>query len=930
MIKTLFNKVLGDPHERYIKKLDPQLKDIQGFEPAVQALDDAELAGKTQQLRKQLEDGSSLDDILPEAFAVCREACDRRLGMLNVLKDEFEFDLSNLGAENEELAKEAKSKIAEGTNEWEIHLPASFYAKIRELFPESVRPFRMSSFRVQQIGGVVLHNGCIAEMATGEGKTLAAACPVYLNALSGKGVHVVTVNDYLAQRDAENMGYAYKFLGLSVGVIVANLDTESRKASYASDITYGTNNEFGFDYLRDNMATDHSQLVQRELNYCIIDEVDSILVDEARTPLIISGPAEESTDKYAKANSLVRLLKGDLHFTVDEKAHQVLLTDDGMAFSEKFLGIENLYDDANASWVHHIQQGLRAHHLYVNDKEYVVEEGEVVIIDENTGRKMVGRRYSDGLHQAIEAKEGLKIQRENQTLATITFQNFFLMYNKMSGMTGTADTEAEEFKKIYKLTVVVIPTHKPIIRDDQDDLVFPTLERKLEAVIDDVKEKLEAGRPVLIGTISIEKSEIVSHALKKAGIEHSVLNAKQHAREADVVQFAGQPGRVTVATNMAGRGTDIVLGTGVKDAGGLHVLATERHESRRIDNQLRGRSGRQGDPGSSRYYLCGEDDLLRIFGGDRFKNMMLKMDDGEALSHGLLNRAIKTAQKRVEGQNYESRKHLHEYDSVMNTQRKIIYGIRRRILDGENVNDEVMKRFADSIDIHISDFNNSGLYPEDWDHEAFSEMLAKNYGIQFPVERIREEHMTAEAIVDETLEIVTERYSKLGDLVPEGEMEKVERYFLLEAIDQGWKEHLHGMDHLRDSLRYQGYAQKDPLQMYKKESTKLFDECLDSIALAVTSKLLRLRVKSPEEVEAEEEAKKKAAAKQNASAKSAPASQPAAKESPKPAPQRVVIPQSANHPAVQAALASGQKIGRNDPCPCGSGKKFKKCHGKDL
>ncbi|MBP5189165.1 MAG: DEAD/DEAH box helicase, partial [Fibrobacterales bacterium] len=555
-----------------MKKLIPVLDRIDALGERYEAMDDAELAAQTAVLREKLAAGSSLDDILPEAFAVCREACDRRLGMFNAVKEEYSFDLDRLGDEEKAHALAARSELAE-KSEWEVHLPASFYAKMRELYPESVRPFRMKNFRVQLIGGIVLHRGCIAEMSTGEGKTLAAVCPVYLNALSGKGTHVVTVNDYLARRDAETMGLAYRFLGLSVGLIVAGLNPAQRREAYGSDVTYGTNNEFGFDYLRDNMAVMREELVQRELNYAIVDEVDSILIDEARTPLIISGPAEDSTDKYARTDAIIPLMKPDVHYTVDEKARQALLTDEGVKFCEQKLGIDNLYGDLNSQWVHHIDQALKAHTIFKRDIDYVVENGEVVIIDENTGRKMVGRRYSDGLHQAIEAKEKVPIRRESQTLATITFQNFFRMYNKLAGMTGTADTEAREFSEIYGLKVVVIPTHKPCIRIDNQDLIYRSYREKEDAVVAKIRELHGRKQPVLVGTVSIEKSELLSARLKREGIAHDVLNAKNHAREAEIIKMAGHQGRVTISTNMAGRGTDIVLGPGVPELGGLYVLA---------------------------------------------------------------------------------------------------------------------------------------------------------------------------------------------------------------------------------------------------------------------------------------------------------------------------------------------------------------------
>ncbi|MCF0224910.1 MAG: preprotein translocase subunit SecA, partial [Fibrobacter sp.] len=595
IVDTVLHKVFGTPHERKVKQLRPIIAEINKAREALETLDDEALAAKSAEFRKKLADGATLDDIRVEAFAVCKEACDRRLGIFNIFKPENNFDFSRLGPELQDAINKAKEELASGKNEWEVFMPAAVYAKVRELYPESVKPFRMMPFDVQMIGGLVLHEGAIAEMATGEGKTLAAALPVYLNALGGHGVHVVTVNDYLAGRDAKQMGMVYKFLGLTVGLIVNGLDSEQRRESYNSDVTYGTNNEFGFDYLRDNMAVEPSQLVQRELNFCIVDEVDSILIDEARTPLIISGPAEDATDKYAKANEVATKLVKNKDFSVDEKDKNIQLTEKGVNHIQELMGITNLYGE-HADWVHFIDQALKAWHLYVKDVDYIVRDGEIIIVDENTGRLMEGRRYSNGMHQAIEAKEKVQIRRENQTLATITFQNYFRMYNKLSGMTGTAETEATEFIKIYNMNTWVIPTNKPCVRNDLQDLVYKSEDAKWKAIVEEIKVRHSKGQPLLVGTASIEKSEHLHGLLDKEGIPHEVLNAKNHGREAEIIQYAGCKDKVTIATNMAGRGTDIALGEGVTELGGLHVLGTERHESRRIDNQLRGRSGRQGDP----------------------------------------------------------------------------------------------------------------------------------------------------------------------------------------------------------------------------------------------------------------------------------------------------------------------------------------------
>lgn len=948
MINAIISKFFGTAHERYIKKFDSIVTQIESRGEEYTALDDSQLVAKTQEFRDRLANGESLDDLRAEAFAVCREACDRRLGIFNIFKEVHEFDTSKLKAQDLSLYQETLAKIQEGTPEWEILLPASFYQSIRELYPDSVRPFRMRSFKVQLIGGLVLHSGAIGEMATGEGKTLAAACPVYLNALSGEGVHVVTVNDYLAKRDSEMMGMAYKFLGLSVGLIVAQLPTDARRVSYSADVTYGTNNEFGFDYLRDNMAVEKEELVQRELNYCIVDEVDSVLIDEARTPLIISGPAADSTERYAVANSVVPQLSIEEHFVVDEKSNSALLTDAGVQQVEDILKIDNLYAAENAHWVHHLSQALRAHHLFANDVDYVVERGEVVIIDENTGRKMEGRRYSEGLHQALEAKEGVKIRRESQTLASITFQNYFRMYNKLSGMTGTADTESVEFGEIYSLPVVVIPTNRPIIRDDMSDQIYRTDAEKLDAIMKEIRARHEKGQPILVGTISIEKSEALAHRMQKEGFKFEVLNAKNHGREAEIIKLAGHQGRITISTNMAGRGTDIVLGPGVPEIGGLHVLATERHESRRIDNQLRGRAGRQGDPGSSQYFLSLEDNLMRIFGGDRIKSIMDRMgaEEGEVIAHGLVNRAIANAQKRVEGQNFESRKHLLEYDTIMNEQRKVVYGLRRRILNGEDLHHDVQSRFEDALDQVVSRYTPPGTYPEEWDLQTLKTEVDRSYGVDFKILEENQGNLTPEIILDKAIDTINTKYSTLEQVVDVESIRNLERRVLLMTMDQAYKEHLYSMDHLKDSIRFQGYAQKDPLMMYKKEAFSLFEQRLDKISTVVSQRLLNVKLEQqpkpapvtrpaefrPPLVAAANSGNATSGSTSTATAPSSTQTKPVQTEQSQTEQVQLEevevksqLSQSDQSPSNQPG--EGPKVGRNDPCWCGSGKKFKKCHG---
>ncbi|MDR1758919.1 MAG: preprotein translocase subunit SecA [Fibrobacter sp.] len=927
-IDKLLHKAFGTPHERKVKKLMPVIREIHAARESIANLNDTELAAKSAELREKLAAGATLEDIKVEAFAVTQEACDRRLGIFNVFDAKYEFDFSRLGADLQEAAEKAKAELAAGKPEYEVYLPAAFYAKVRELYPESVKPFRMMPFDVQLIGGLVLHEGAIAEMATGEGKTLAAACPVYLNGLSGKGVHVVTVNDYLAGRDAAQMGRVYKFLGLKVGLIVHGLNNDQRRESYAADVTYGTNNEFGFDYLRDNMAIEAKDLTQRELNFCIVDEVDSILIDEARTPLIISGPTEATTDKYTKANTLIKNLQRDKDFKVDEKDKHIQITDKGVSHIESLMGITNLYGE-HADWVHFINQALRAHYLFEKDVDYIVREGEIVIVDENTGRLMEGRRYSDGMHQAIEAKEGVQIRRENQTLATITFQNFFRMYSKLSGMTGTAETEATEFFKIYNMQTWVIPTHKPCIRDDMQDMVYKTEEAKWKYIVAEIKRRHEKGQPLLVGTISIEKSEKISGLLKKEKIEHEVLNAKNHGREAEIIQFAGHKGKVTIATNMAGRGTDIALGPGVVELGGLHVLGTERHESRRIDNQLRGRAGRQGDPGSSQYFLSLDDNLMRIFGGSNVKQLMSRFgfSDDEVITHPFVSRSIRTAQRRVENQSFEARKYLLDYDNVMNEQRKVIYGLRRRILDGDNIQQDIMNRIEDAIDIKVSGFVDPGSYPESWDMEGLTTELKRSFDIDYAPTAEELHEKTAETVLDDVLALCKGKYEKLSQVVPEQDLRYIERRILLATIDLQWKEHLYGMDQLRDAIRFQGYAQKDPLMVYKSEGFKMFQDCLETIATYMTNRLLSIRIQladgtmvSPSQITVPQ-AKAPEQMQENSSEIKGDNSSLPASALPGTRPQK---PKKAAVPVKN----EGPKLGRNDPCWCGSGLKYKKCHGK--
>ncbi|MGD9851889.1 MAG: preprotein translocase subunit SecA [Nitrospirales bacterium] len=905
MFVRLLNILFGSKNERELKVLKPKVDKINELEASLQPLDDQGLAEKTQAFKKRLEAGETLDDLLPEAFAVCREMSKRCLGMRH--------------------------------------------------------------FDVQLIGGMILHQGRITEMRTGEGKTLVATLPIYLNALEGKGVHLVTVNDYLAKRDAQWMGPLYHGLGLSIGIIQHDasflfdptydapdkrlqfLRPCTRQEAYGADITYGTNNEFGFDYLRDNLiVTDLRQGVQRELNFAIVDEVDSILIDEARTPLIISGPAEQSTDLYHQVNRIIPQLKKEEDYTVEEKTKTVTLTEEGNAHVERLLGLENLYDLRHLNMVHHVIKALQAHVLYRRDVEYVVKDGEVIIVDEFTGRLMPGRRWSDGLHQAVEAKEGVKIANENQTLASVTFQNYFRMYNKLGGMTGTADTEAPEFAKIYNLEVNVIPTNRAMIRVDHPDVVYRTEKEKFQAIADEIKDYAEKGQPVLIGTISIEKSERLSALLKHRGVKHHVLNAKFHEKEAEIIAQAGQKGAVTIATNMAGRGTDILLGGNaealfkqqviyrgeelteeeqakayetIKAAceankkevlalGGLHIVGTERHESRRIDNQLRGRAGRQGDPGSSRFFLSLEDDLLRIFASERVSNLMLKlgMEEGVPIEHRMVTKSIENAQKKVEGHNFEIRKHLLEYDDVMNKQREVIYKHRQAVLKATDVTEDILNMIEQTGEGLVDTFCPEEQYAEEWDLKGLAELIQGQYGLDlFHPDDMKD--MGREGLKEEVIEKLKQAYqAKTQYLIQEQGatpelVHYVERTILLQMIDQHWKDHLWGMDQMKDGIGLRGYGQKDPLAEYKREGYDMFAAMMGRIKSDTLERLFKFQLVRGERPEPEPEALKPVQLNLNRGGESA-----------------AVPPQK----TVQRVE---DKVGRNDPCPCGSGKKYKKCHG---
>jgi len=848
MIGTLLTKVFGSKNDRVLKQIKPIVNKVNELESTIQPLDDAALAAKTVEFRERFEKGESLDSLLPESFAVVREAGRRVLG-------ERHYD-------------------------------------------------------VQLVGGVILHDGKIAEMKTGEGKTLTSTLPVYLNALSGKGVHVVTVNDYLAARDAEWMGQVYNFLGMSVGRIVHGMDDQARKEAYAADITYATNNELGFDYLRDNMKFELEDFVQRGFNYAIVDEVDSILIDEARTPLIISGPADISTELYANVNRIIPRFKADEHYAIDEKARQVTLTEEGIALGEEMLKVENLYDPNNIEQLHHLNQALKAHTLFKKDVDYIVNNGQVVIVDEFTGRTMEGRRYSDGLHQALEAKEGVKIERENQTLASITFQNYFRMYDKLAGMTGTADTEAPEFKKIYDLDVVVMPTNMPMVRDDYADVIFKNEAAKYRAVVREIKEMHEKGRPVLVGTISIDISEKIARMLKKENIEHEVLNAKHHAREAEIIAEAGQRGRVTIATNMAGRGTDIKLGEGVVEAGGLHILGTSRHESRRIDNQLRGRAGRQGDPGSSRFFLSLEDDLLRIFGSDRITGIMdkLGMEEDEPIEHRMITRAIENAQRKVEGHNFDIRKHLLEYDDVMNKQREVIYQQRREVLEGGDVAGVIQEMIRDVTDSVVDDFYQDRIDSVDWDWDGYHDRMNELFNINEKWPEEEQVDLKEPEFREKTTEMVKKAYAAQEELNSAENMRQIEKILLLQIVDTAWKDHLLSMDHLKEGIGLRGYGQKNPLNEYKREGFELFNNLMEAIRIQCVSALMRVRIMQQDDVDRLEEERRRKKEQEMEMSKATGASE--------------------SEPEDATVKREGDKVGRNAPCPCGSGKKYKKCCGK--
>lgn len=800
MFDKFFDRLFNGSNEKEVKKIRKIVEQqINPLEDGLKKLSDSSLANKTNEFKARLAKGETLDDILPEAFAVVREASRRVLGMRH--------------------------------------------------------------FDVQLIGGIVLHRGNIAEMCTGEGKTLVATAPVYLNALEGKGVHVITVNDYLAKRDSEWMGQVYKFLGLSVGLIVHDLDFQQRKIAYNSDITYGTNNEFGFDYLRDNMVTSLDQMVQRPLHYCLIDEVDSILIDEARTPLIISGPGQKSTDNYYVVAKLVPHLKKDEDYTIDEKQKTVAPTEAGVAKMEKMLHVENLYDAENLELNHLFVQALRAQTMMQRDKDYVVKDGEVVIVDEFTGRLMYGRRYSDGLHQAIEAKEGLEVQRESQTLATITFQNYFRMYDKLAGMTGTAKTEEQEFIKIYGLPVIQIPTNKPIQRKDLPDVVFKTKRGKYRAVVKEVERRHATGQPILIGTTSIEQSEELSHMLDAAKIPHSVLNAKYHEKEAAIVALAGQKGAVTIATNMAGRGTDIQLGDGVAELGGLAIIGTERHESRRIDNQLRGRAGRQGDPGSSQFFLSLEDDLLRIFGGDNIKKFMEKMglDEDEPINSRMVSNAIQKAQKRVEARNFDIRKYVLEYDDVMNQQRKVVYEQRRRILEGENMKDQVLRMVDTIIEKGMQTYADPKLYPEEWDFAGLLKYSEKYFLAPGEIKLEEIEDMSREEVEDKLKTIAHETYESREKSIGSSMMRELEKAVMLKVVDSKWMEHLDDMDMLKEGIGLRSYGQRNPIVEYKVEAYDIFEEMQQAMMETIVLYLYHIQIRfttDPEEPQQAPEAPK--------------------------------------------------------------------------
>ncbi|TFH11970.1 MAG: preprotein translocase subunit SecA [Nitrosomonadales bacterium] len=911
MLNNLLKKVFGSRNDRLIKQYFQTIGVINTLEPTIAALTDAELRAKTDEFRQRLKDGGTLDALLPEAFAVVREASKRVLGMRH--------------------------------------------------------------FGVQLIGGIVLHNGKIAEMRTGEGKTLMSTLPSYLNALAGKGIHLVTVNDYLAKRDSEWMGRIYQFLGISIGVVLSQMDHEQKQSAYSADITYGTNNEFGFDYLRDNMVSDPAERVQRALNYAIVDEVDSILIDEARTPLIISGQAEGNTDIYIRMNALIpKLIRqekedGPGDFSVDEKSQQVLLSEAGFENAEKLLaqagllttGDSSLYDPANINLVHHLYAALRAHALFHLDQHYVLQDGEIVIVDEFTGRLMSGRRWSEGLHQAVEAKENVPIQKENQTLASITFQNYFRMYKKLAGMTGTADTEAYEFQQIYGLETVIIPTDRPMIRDDRMDQVFRTLKEKNNAIVEAARDCYERGQPVLVGTTSIENNELLSGLLNQNKLPHQLLNAKQHASEAEIVAQAGRPKMITIATNMAGRGTDIVLGGNpepeierissdddtsesvkveriakvreewqvlhdeVLKHGGLHIIGTERHESRRVDNQLRGRSGRQGDPGSSRFYLSLEDSLLRIFASDRVASIMqrLNMPEGEAIEHPWVTRAIENAQRKVEARNFDMRKQLLEYDDVANDQRKVIYQQRNELLESHNISETITAMRGDVLDSLVSLHIPPGSIEEQWDVPGLEKTLASEYQLQLPLQDWldKESELHEGNLGQRVIEIANEHYQAKVNKVGADTMHQYERAVMLQSLDTHWREHLAALDHLRQGIHLRGYAQKNPKQEYKREAYELFKTLLEEVKSEVTQILIMVQIRNEQQVEeAATESSQSPVDMQYHHATYENALGENEEEG----------SSNASQETHQPFVRQGEKVGRNDPCPCGSRKKYKQCHGK--
>ena len=837
MLGSMLKKVVGSKNDRELKRLSVIVREINDLEPSMMAASDEELKAKTPYFKEKLSNGAEPEDILPEAFAVAREAARRTVQM---------------------------------------------------------RPFD-----VQVIGGLVLHEGKIAEMKTGEGKTLAATMPLYLNALTGKGAHLVTVNDYLAKRDAQWMGPIYEFLGMSIGVVVHGMSDDERRAAYHADITYGTNNEFGFDYLRDNMKFVLEDFVQREFHYAIVDEVDSILIDEARTPLIISGPSEESTDKYYRINQIIPRLKRSQDYTVDEKSRTVVLTEEGVSHVESYLKVTNLFELKNIELLHHVNQALKAHTIFKRDVDYLVRDGKVIIVDEFTGRVMPGRRYSDGLHQALEAKEKVTIEQENQTLASITFQNYFRMYRKLAGMTGTADTEAAEFKKIYNLDVAVIPTNMPMIRADYTDVIYKTEKEKFNAIIEETKELHKTKRPVLVGTISIEKSELLSKYLTRTGIKHHVLNAKHHEKEAEIIAQAGQPGMVTISTNMAGRGTDIKLGDGVAEVGGLHILGTERHESRRIDNQLRGRSGRQGDKGSSRFYLSLEDDLLRIFGGERISSIMerIGIEEDQPIEHRLISKAIENAQKRVEGQNFEMRKHLLEYDDVMNRQRQVIYEQRKKALRGEELWSDIEEMLEEVVEDLVTEHIDEKRHPEEWNLKGLDDMVFKQFSLRLNLGE-QDDGLNREGIEEAILSSVKALLRNKEKDFGEPLMTYLIKVIMLQSIDAHWKDQLLAMDHLKEGIGLRGYGQKDPVREYQKEGYEMFMDMIYRIKEDTLLKLCMVKIQREEEIEQIREQSS----------------------------QEYILSRG-EESATPSTVKKEDKVGRNAPCPCGSGKKYKKCCG---